>query len=79
MNTANDEGQAKQAYEEVVECIGIAKKNRKKDLNFFLPYDFTEMAASLLEDLLKESGYQVAIKSFPTRIGRAYIVHVKIQ
>lgn len=79
MAIAQDTKLAEKVHGEVVECIGIAKKNGKKELNFFLPYDFTEMAASLLEDLLKESGYQVAIKSFPTRIGRAYIVHVKIQ
>ena len=30
MNTANDEGQSKQAYEEVVECVGIAKKKRQE-------------------------------------------------
>lgn len=79
MNTANDEKQAKQAYEEVVGCISIAKKNRKKDLNFFLPYDFTEMAAMLLEQMLEKDGYKVRVKSFPTRICRAYIVYVKIQ
>ena len=79
MNTANDEKLAKEAHEEVVECVGICKENGKKELNFFLPYDFTEMAATLLQGLLEKDGYQVAIKSFPTRIGRAYIVHVKIQ
>ena len=67
------------AYEEVVECVGICKKNRKKELNFFLPYDFTEMAASLLEQLLEKDGYQVRVKSYPTRIGEAYIIYIKIQ
>ena len=79
MNIANDEGQAKQAYEEVVECVGIAKKNGKKELNFFLPYDFTEMAATILEQLLEKDGYQVRVKSYPTRIGEAYIIYIKVQ
>ena len=79
MNTANDEKLAKEAHEEVVECVGICKKNCKKELNFFLPYDFTEMAASLLEQLLEKDGYQVRVKSYPTRIGEAYLIYIKIQ
>lgn len=79
MNTANDEKLAKEAHEEVVECVGIAKKNRKKELNFFLPYDFTEMAATFLKDLLEKDGYQVVVKALPTRTGRVYVIHVKIQ
>ena len=79
MAITHDTKLAEKVHGEVVECIGIAKKNGKKELNFFLPYDFTEMAATILQGLLEKDGYQVAIKSFPTRIGRAYIVHVKIQ
>ena len=70
---------AEKVHGEVIECIGLAEENGKKELNFFLPYDFTEMAASLLEGLLKESGYQVRLKSFPTRIGDAYVIYIKIQ
>ena len=79
METAYEEKLAEQAHGKVIDSIGLAKENGKKELNFFLPYEFTEMAATLLQDLLEKDGYQVAIKSFPTRIGRAYIVHVKIQ
>ena len=71
---------AEKVHGEVIECIGIAKANGKKDLNFFLPpKEFTEMAATILEGLLEKDGYQVRLKSFPTRVGEAYVIYIKIQ
>ena len=79
MAITQDTKLTEKVHGEIIECISIAKKNRKKELNFFLPYDFTEMAATLLEDLLEKDGYQVRLKSYPTRIGEAYVTYIKIQ
>lgn len=80
MAITHDTKLAEKVHGEVVECIGIAKENGKKDLNFFLPpKEFTEMAATILQDLLEKDGYQVRLKSYPTRTGEAYVIYIKIQ
>ena len=70
---------AEKAHGKVVECVGLHKENGKKELNYCLPREFTEMSATILQDLLEKDGYQVAVKALPARTGTVYIIHVKIQ
>lgn len=69
----------KKAHGKVIECVAAHKENGKKELNYCLPREFTEMAATLLGDLLEKDGYQVTVKALPTRTGTVYIIHVRIQ
>lgn len=79
METAYEEKLAEKYHGLFLDSLAKAREEGKKELNYFLPYDFTEIAATFLKDLLEKDGYQVVVKAMPTRIGRAYIVHVKIQ
>ncbi len=79
MDVTYEKKLAEKAHGKIVECVSLHKENGKKELNYCLPREFTEMAATILQDLLEKDGYQVLVKALPTRTGTVYIIHVKIQ
>lgn len=79
MDVTYEKKLAEKAHGEVIECVSLHKENGKKGLSCCLPREFTEMAATILQDLLEKDGYQVVVKALPTRTGTVYIIHVKIQ
>lgn len=79
MDVTYEKKLAEKAHGKVIECVAAHKENGKKELNYCLPREFTEMAATLLGDLLEKDGYQVTVKALPTRTGTVYIIHVRIQ
>ena len=79
MECTHEKKLAEKAHGKVVECVGLHKEKGRKELNYCLPREFTEMASTILQDLLEKDGYQVTVRALPTRTGTVYIIHVKIE